>query len=121
MVSAATLGYTKPTTPKATKRPTVRELEWAAGFLDGEGCFSKSATTERIGAPQNDPQLLYRLQSLFGGAVGETGKTRPRSIWQWTIYGTRARGVMLTLYTLLSDKRKKEIMQALYGDTKNVG
>jgi len=110
------LGYARPTTTKATRHPTVRDLEWAAGFLDGEGCFGiNNSNSERVSATQDSPQLLRRLQLLFGGTVSPAHR-KPKSSNQWTVYGTRARGVMLTLYTLLSDKRKAEIAQALRGE-----
>ena len=109
--------------PKASRKPTVRDLEWAAGFLDGEGCFRRHRSashwqgTEQVTAQQNAPELLERLQSLFGGKVGKTKSTSPngtkREIWQWHIYGARARGVMMTLYLLMSEKRKVETKQAL--------
>jgi len=31
------LGWERKTTPKATRKPTARNLEWAAGFYEGEG------------------------------------------------------------------------------------
>ena len=114
----ATHGYSKPILAIAEVSPTTVELHWAAGFLDGEGCFSSKSTTQHVSAQQTDPELLFKLSRLFGGNVRRTYKKYPmpedrRIIHQWHIYGTRARGVMLTLYSLLSEKRQLEIEAAL--------
>lgn len=52
------------------------DLAWAAGFIDGEGCFSntrskrtKLPTGVRLTVGQNDPEVLYKLQSILGGIV----------------------------------------------------
>ena len=47
----------------------TRDIYWAAGFLDGEGWFENSKNTVVIRAKQNAPELLYRLQDIFGGEV----------------------------------------------------
>ncbi len=46
---------------------------------------------------------------LFGGTIDPPRKVgSPTSCWR--ISGARARGVMLTLYPLLSEKRKQQIL-----------
>lgn len=111
--------------------PTTRELEWAAGFLDGEGTFGRTGrkgqikgTTERICARQKDPELLHKLERLFGGNVrlvtyrtnsfvGTKYESLGRPIWSWEITGPAARGIMMTLFTLLSQRRRIQIKNAL--------
>ena len=106
--------------PKATKRPTVRDLEWAAGFLEGEGNFrgaSKGEGTARVRCSQCNREPMDRLVALFGGSLTHIKKRTPnrQDVWQWQLSGARARGVMLTLYTLMSTKRKEQIAGALPG------
>lgn len=80
-----------------------RELDpvavaWAAGFLDGEGCFTISRTsnprqlTPRVTAAQIVRTPLDRLVDLFNGSVS----TRPppkgnrRQEWRWELCGATA-------------------------------
>jgi hypothetical protein len=104
---------------RATVSPTVRDLEWAAGFLDGEGCFIRAKSSKRgcemVAAPQKDPELLVRLQSLFGGNLTKRLTKWGYHINVWQVYGSRARGVMMTLFSLLSTKRQTAIRLALTG------
>ena len=102
-------------TGKATVSPTTRDLEWAAGFLEGEGCFSKSHAS----AIQVNPEPIGRLMKLFGGSVlirwrgKDTRGYKRQEARVWSTSGARARGVMMTLYSLLTEKRKGQIREAL--------
>ena len=105
---------------KASLSPTVRDLEWAAGFLEGEGSFIRANSCKRgcemISVPQKDSESLFRLQKLFGGNLS----TRPTA-WGyrmnvWQVYGARARGIMMTLFNLMSAGRQNQIKHALIGD-----
>ena len=100
---------------------TSRDLEWAAGFLEGEGCFGiysnkgqrARSRMPRISAVQIADETLMRLKTLFGGHVQLRSAQRPTSqnYYAWVIQGARAIGVMMTLYTLLSAKRKAKIKE----------
>ncbi len=106
---------------------STRDLEWAAGFLEGEGSFSSTSSIagnteldrkryfhQRISAVQVNPDPLGRLKSLFGGNISLTAaRGKSKEIFCWSVGGAKARGVMLTLYTLLSDRRKNQIEVAL--------
>lgn len=92
----------------------ARDLEWAAGFLEGEGCFKGGKGTQHVQVLQVNPDPLQRLVGLFGGHVSLRVRTgKHHSIHQWEITGSRARGVMLTLYGLLSHRRRVQIRKAL--------
>jgi len=107
-------GYELASTPKATRRVTVRDIEWSAGFLEGEGSFLAGKDgCQRVQADQKHRETLDRLSSCFGGRV--TAR-RGRNIWLWKVYGSRARGVMLTLYSLMSSRRQQQIRRALRGE-----
>ena len=93
----------------------IRDLEWAAGFLEGEGSFSGGRWI-RIGAAQVQKWPLERLQRLFGGSivphhVKSTGKQQPCN--QWRLTGHQAAAVMMTLFSLLSPRRKEQIVVTL--------
>ena len=107
----------KSTVPKATHHPTTRRLEWAAGFLEGEGYFGNEGRSERVHAAQTSLEPLERLQSYFGGSIGLTrwkpAKPSHNITYAWRIFGARARGVMMTLLPLMSTRRQQQIVPAL--------
>src|SRR5881409_2724264 len=111
-------------TPKATVNPTIRDVAWAAGFLDGEGHFGTTTVnrngcnTQQITARQNEREPLDQMARLFGGRVAYVSQrsnklARAPGIWSWGVYGGRARGLMLTLYPLLTARRKLQVETAL--------
>lgn len=103
--------YEKSTTSKATKSPTLTDLAWAAGIIEGEGSFVYNAGSQVLSVPQKDPWILYRMQELFGGNI----RTRSQNgMYSWAIYGTRARGVIYTLFKFLSPRRKAQAKAALF-------
>lgn len=118
------LGSAHGTTQRATLVPSPRELEWAAGFLEGEGSFSSNgvgAGKQMVHAGQKHNEPLLRLQQMFGGRVyarpntkfGTTDRVAGAPLWCWYVCGARARGVMLTLISLLSSRRRAQILTAM--------
>jgi hypothetical protein len=102
--------------PKPIVHPNVHELEWAAGFLEGEGNFTRTRRTEMVRAAQVNKDPLIRLQFLFGGSIKRYmgGGKNQKPYYLWLTTGARARGIAMTLYSLLfSDLRKKQIRKAL--------
>ncbi len=107
------LGYEKPGTPHG-RHPSQRELGWIAGFLEGEGCFNTAGSnpgTQRVTAVQKQREPLLRLQELLGGRVYPRFRD---GCFGWSVTGARARGIMLTLYALMSPRRKDQIRAALW-------
>lgn len=92
--------------------PTIKDIYWAAGIYEGEGHCNFSSGTQRLAVTQKDPWILLRLQSLFGGTIGSH---KDRSINTWTLNGVRARGLLMTLYSLLSPRRQEQVRMALGG------
>lgn len=93
----------------------LKELYWAAGFLEGEGTFLVDRSG--ITAAQVQRQPLDRLQKLLGGKVVgpyEHNKNRNgQPFYRWGLYGSNAIGLMMTLYTLMSPRRKEAIVKTL--------
>ena len=97
----------------------IRELYWAAGFIEGEGTFSvhgsmKSAVSITVSQVQREP--LARLYHHFGGKIQGpyvNGKHTP--YFRWYLGGVNAVAFCMTLYTLMSRKRKDEIQRVLVG------
>lgn len=105
---------------KATKSPTLADLAWAAGFLEGEGHFAGSySKTQTVRACQVQREPLERLQAVFGGNIPErkywnyAAAHNSQPIYRWSISGARARGVMMTLFTFMSPWRQQQILTAL--------
>jgi hypothetical protein len=110
------LGWQKPNTPRATQKPTVKDIYWAAGFYEGEGFATDTKTSQQISAVQVNKEPLERLQKHFGGTVRLQNRyayTRPNSkpIWRWRICGPRARGFAMTIFTLLSKRRQEQLVK----------
>ena len=88
---------------------SIRELEWAAGFLEGDGCFTYG-TSPTVSVTQVVEWPVKKLQRLFGGGLSARRIEGRSNLYnQWSIHGRRAIGVMLTLYTLMSPKHQDRI------------
>lgn len=91
---------------------TEADLEWAAGFLEGEGSFVKTKSGGRVSSANQryTPEPLQRLQGLFGGSLRwRDGERR----WNWYACGWRAVGLMLSIYPYLSKRRQRQIQRVL--------
>lgn len=91
------------------------DIAWAAGFLEGEGCFH-SGSRISIRAAQVQPEPLHKLKSILGGNV--TGpytkkQLNHRPSYDWNLNGCDAIAAMMTMYPLLSGKRKASIRSAI--------
>ena len=89
---------------------------WAAGFLEGEGSFGAHKGSPYISCPQVITEPLYLLKQMFGGSVtgpviSNLPNRQPRYVWRCA--GPRAVGLMMTLYTLMSEKRQAQIREGL--------
>lgn len=115
--------WAKPQSKQAASSPTVADLAWAAGFLEGEGNFYANTRANKhvshgVRAVQKFAEPLYKLQAMFGGSVSLTHKAGPKypnAYPEWRVYGARARGVMLTLFSFLSSRRRGQVRVALSG------
>jgi len=101
-------------TAKATKSPTLMDIAWAAGIYEGEGhsIHRRKGATTQVFVTQKDPFILYRFLQLFGGSI-HVKKNKPSNVWQWSVSGTRARGFVYTMYSLLSPRRRAQFKLAL--------
>ena len=101
---------------RATRSPTTRDLEWSAGFIEGEGSFDIDRGRGRVCAVQVNREPLEKLLALFGGHIYTRRPTEgwgKQPVCSWIVTGPRARGVMMTLYSLMSERRQRQILCAL--------
>lgn len=112
-------GGERHSTPRAMIHPTQRDLGWAAGFIEGEGSIAiyrgGSAQSCGINATNCDREPLLRLQQMFGGCIHKKslGVKNRQQPYYWGVYGVRARGVIMTLYAMLSRRRQAKCRAAL--------
>jgi hypothetical protein len=98
----------------AKTRPTQRDLGWAAGFYEGEGSAIFVARSHRVAINQVEREPLERILSLFGGHIfAVPAHRRSKPSWRWYACGARARGILLTLYPMLSAKRQSQIRKVI--------
>lgn len=89
----------------------MRDLYWAAGFIEGEGCFHLVAGTQAgIMVSQKTIGPLERLQKIFHCG---TIYRQPKGQLQWRVYSRRAIAIMMTLYSLMSKRRQQKIEEIL--------
>ena len=102
--------------PHATTSPSKAELYWIAGFIEGEGNFAGSTRgVTQVSAGQVNPDPLIMLKFLLGGTISHRDSKNPNhsSHFVWSTSGARARGIAMTLYKLMSAKRKAQIRKML--------
>lgn len=107
---------------------TVSEIQWSAGFLEGEGSFMRTGHGAlTVAASQVQKEPLLKLYKWFGGHLyfikrKRNKKNRNHSdYWTWTVHGSVAASLMMTLYTLLSPRRKQTIVAILKLWRKSLG
>jgi hypothetical protein len=102
------------------------DLAWAAGFLDGEGCFGLARAGKRVrgpdwyrvracatqhGAPHVVPEVLLRLQRLFGGRIECHGEIDD---FKWVAEGDiKVEQVLRLVEPLLGEIKTMEARRAL--------
>lgn len=121
------MGRTHSGTPRRSVAPSMMDIAWAAGFIEGEGSISRTipgkghGATELLNVRQMIREPLEKLQKFFGGTISVVHpKTTgiiggvPKPINNWGVSGSLARGVMMTIYTFMSTRRRQQIERALH-------
>ena len=83
------------------------ELAYAAGYLDGEGCFSFHGGTPRVYIENTYIHTLQWFADRFGGKVRpKTKQENPnwRPAYCWDIYGDNARECINKVLPYLQEK-----------------
>ena len=109
------LGREHKNTVRSSCSPTTKELFWAAGFLEGEGSFLPNGQSGMVQACQVEREPLERLQRLFGGRLSarKASNDKHSPYFEWGVSGPRARGLMMTMYSLMSGRRQRQIRVGL--------
>lgn len=94
---------------------TVRNIEWLAGFLDGEGCFRFNINRCVVQVVQKDPWPIMKIHQLVGGRLYRVKGSCESGRFYYSLHltGRYAVGLMLTLYPLLSPRRQQKIVECM--------
>lgn len=105
-------------------------MAWAAGFMDGEGCFGLVRTKARVrgprwykvrasatqhGQPGIIPEVLHRLQHALGG-IGRIERHSGVDAFKWVVEGdTQVQTVVELLTAFLDERKAAQARDALAG------
>lgn len=97
-----------------TKPPTMLDVAWAAGFLEGEGSFGgvRTSYSQNVSAFQVQREPLDRLQRMFGGYLHPRRRQDRKDAYYWRVNGEQARRVMVVLYPWMSPRRQEQMQVA---------
>jgi hypothetical protein len=89
---------------------TPVQLGWIAGFFEGEAYFRTQVLQgESIRITQKQQEPLERLHKILGGNL----RKRKTGYYEWDVASARAAAIMMTVYSLMSPRRKEQIRTAL--------
>lgn len=93
----------------------THDLYWAAGFMEGEGSFMNQRNNISLSAVQVQREPLDRLHAMFGGSICKCKGRNERAsdYFKWQVTGTPAAGLAMTLFSLMSPRRKDQIEVAV--------
>jgi len=107
--SSGRMGVEKKTTSKSEIKPSLNDIYWAAGFIEGDGYFSRPKRSECMEVTQKSVWPIQKLYDIFGGTL----RLNKRGMYIWNVSGARARGMIFTLYLLMSPRRQKQMRKAM--------
>lgn len=107
----------------------MRDIAWAAGLVEGEGCIlasdyrrpggRKSEKQIRLAVEMTDRDVLERLRSILGRRA-RLRERRPPSVnprhrrrWILTLNGPDLIGWLQTLYPFLGERRRAAARKAI--------
>lgn len=86
------------------------EIAWAAGLIEGEGCFTKHSGHPYLLVDMTDKDVILKLQTVFptGTVRGPyTHKSKPqhKPRWRFDAFGTKAVPIMKVLRPYMGERR----------------
>lgn len=106
-------------------RLTARDIAWAAGLLEGEGCFHFGShehskyLAERISISMTDADVIAKLADIWGssksGPIGRTGKDgiSGKPVYRTGITGWKAVQWAMTIYVFMGTRRRSKIRELI--------
>lgn len=80
---------------------------YAAGFLDGEGCFTINNSIQLKCAHTHLPTLKF-LQKIYGGSLREhKHESHKKPAWVWSVCSATAVNCINHIFPFLKEKKEK--------------
>jgi len=100
---------------------TTMDIAWAAGLIEGEGCFPCQNGRYSIQVSMTDPDVMGKLATLFGTKTygpyqcysPTDSKKAGRAAWRIYFHGPRAIGWMMTIYSFMGERRRAAIEKSI--------
>jgi len=96
---------------------SIRDIAWVAGLLEGEGCFQNHPTqvTPRVVLSMSDEDTVRKYAAIVGATarIFVRDFANKKTAFVCTVSGSRAVGVMMTIYSLMSFRRKEKIKEVI--------
>lgn len=85
------------------------DLAYAAGYLDGEGCFQWNGNTVSVTVDNTYPNTLMWLKKMFGGSVGRLNRKDEncRTTYRYRIFGFGAASLSQKVLPYLQEKAEQ--------------
>jgi len=102
--------------------PTVKEIAWFAGLLDGEGWFvikrQKGAQTGSfvVGICMTDFDVIQKAVTVSGGVLHGPYRNNGfgmKPVWRCVLYGALAASWAMTVFPLMGKRRQQQIRAGL--------
>jgi hypothetical protein len=92
----------------------IKDIYYVAGILEGEGCFSYY-NAPRIFLKMTDRDVIEKVKFIMNVnvSIGEQNRNGWKTACVLAINSHQAIGWMMTLYPLMSARRKEQIKQVL--------
>ena len=100
-------------------------LAWAAGFIDGDGCFSSSHSggcVLQIGQSNplpHPPSVLIRMEAGFGGSLVGPYYSTPNRMpqYSWSVQGfSRVQAILAAIWPWLGEVKRNQALAVLNRD-----
>jgi hypothetical protein len=101
-----------------TVRAKSTDIAWAAGLIEGEGCFTvHSKKHPYLLLDMCDKDVIERLHSIFpygnvrGPYLSKKPNHKPR--WRFDAFGPKCRRIILDIYPYMCKRRKERINELM--------
>jgi len=106
-------------------QPSPTELAWAAGIIEGEGCFGIGNRSKKdrhlrpkIVVGNTDRAMTDQLRYLFGGSIWYRDRDFPRKpMWTWTVACKKAIETIRSISPYMVTKRDQAALVLKVGRT----
>lgn len=96
--------------------PTVKDIIWVAGLLEGEGYFAYQ-TSAKIDVSMIDKDVIIKLRNILNPTVSVIARSKSsgdrQQQYRIQVCGLVAIQWMMTIYSLMGERRKARIREIL--------